>query len=233
MEWILQRVIYQPTRTLGNLYCNGKFFCYTLEDKVRPDGVKVYGETAIPAGVYRIAITFSNRFKRPMIQIINVPMFEGIRIHPGVSEKNTHGCVLVSHHRQGSMLVLERTACAELEAMLVKAQGTAKCTIRIIDDEAQRPTSLPFVAQRDVPLTPMPPPTFAELPAAIKPAAEEVPSPPPSKANNLVNEIRLAIAAVAAYIGGIDRRYIFVGVLAAFAAIAALYYYKTLQRKEK
>jgi len=68
--------------TIGSLYLNGKFECYTLEDVVRV-GEKVPGATAIPEGIYPVQITFSNRFKRDLPLLLNVPNFDGIRIHTG------------------------------------------------------------------------------------------------------------------------------------------------------
>lgn len=85
-----------PKSTIGEMYIDGKFECYTLEDFVRAPGEKkVYGETAIPAGTYRVVIDFSTRFQRRMPHILDVPDFDGIRIHAGNSPVNTLGCVLV------------------------------------------------------------------------------------------------------------------------------------------
>jgi hypothetical protein len=81
---------------IGDLFINGEFFCYTLEDERRADGVKVYGETAIPTGTYNVKVTKSNRFKRLMPLLIDVPMFKGIRIHGGNTSKDTLGCILVA-----------------------------------------------------------------------------------------------------------------------------------------
>ena len=79
--------------TLGKMYIDGVDMCYTLEDVVREE--KVYGETAIPAGRYRVDVTYSNRFQCDMPLVLDVPNFEGIRIHPGNTDKDTHGCILV------------------------------------------------------------------------------------------------------------------------------------------
>lgn len=68
--------------TIGSLYIDKKFECYTLEDVVRT-GPKVHGQTAIPEGTYEVQITFSPRFKRDLPLLLNVPNFEGVRIHTG------------------------------------------------------------------------------------------------------------------------------------------------------
>ena len=81
---------------IGDLFIDGVFFCHTLEDEKRADGLKVYGETAIPSGLYNVKVTMSNRFKRLMPLIMDVPMFKGIRLHGGNTSKDSHGCPLVA-----------------------------------------------------------------------------------------------------------------------------------------
>lgn len=76
------RHVHTPRSTIGSMYLDGKFECYTLEDVVRL-GEKVYGKTAIPEGTYEVQITFSPRFKRDLPLLVRVPNFEGVRIHSG------------------------------------------------------------------------------------------------------------------------------------------------------
>ena len=94
----LVRDQYNNDTTTGKLYINDKFICHTLEDTVRPLGIKVKKHTAIPAGTYEVVVDRSNRFKRDMPRLLNVPQFEGIRIHGGNTHKNTEGCPLVAYN---------------------------------------------------------------------------------------------------------------------------------------
>ena len=105
MELALKRIAYRKTYTIGKLYIDGVYFCDTLEDVNRDlnhDGdlkdegeEKVMHETCIPFGTYKVIINWSNRFKRNMPLLLDVPEFDGIRIHNGTTAANTSGCILV------------------------------------------------------------------------------------------------------------------------------------------
>lgn len=95
MELTLNRIFLGSSATIGELLINDKHLCDTLEDRVRPEGEKVYGKTAIPEGKYEIELTHSPRFKKILPEILNVPNFSGIRIHTGNSSKDTEGCIIV------------------------------------------------------------------------------------------------------------------------------------------
>lgn len=92
---------------IGDLHLKDKdktdsyYFCHSLEDEKRAEGVKVYGKTAIEDGTYKFKVTMSNRFKRLMILLIDVPNFSGVRIHGGNASKDSHGCPLVAYNTDG------------------------------------------------------------------------------------------------------------------------------------
>ncbi len=94
LKLVLKRDDFGPTFTVGTLYANDQRECFTLEDVVRV-GPKVWGKTAIPKGVYPVIVTYSPHFKRDLPLLVNVPGFEGVRIHPGNTSENTEGCILV------------------------------------------------------------------------------------------------------------------------------------------
>ena len=79
--------------TIGDFLIDNTFFCFSLEDVVRD--VKIANQTAIPYGTYEVTVDFSTRFQRAMPHILNVPDFEGIRIHSGNTDKDTDGCLLL------------------------------------------------------------------------------------------------------------------------------------------
>lgn len=91
-----------PGLNFGKLFVDGLFFGETLEDpdrKLESGGVKIYGDTSIPRGRYRVTITYSQRFKKNMPYIHDVPEFSGVRIHGGNTEADTLGCPLLGQVR--------------------------------------------------------------------------------------------------------------------------------------
>ena len=109
MKLNVNRLEKAPGFTIGELRVDGVFECWTLEDTVRA-GPKVDGETAIPAGTYKLTITASPRFKRYLPLVNDVPGFTGIRIHPGNTAADTHGCLLVGDTRLPGSIGQSRAA---------------------------------------------------------------------------------------------------------------------------
>ena len=107
--------------TIGRLSIDGRHECYTCEDVVRPRGQKIYGRTAIPAGRYRVVVTHSPRFRRRLPLLLNVPGFEGIRIHVGNTQHDTEGCILPGQGRLAASVTQSRIAFDALFAKIEAA----------------------------------------------------------------------------------------------------------------
>ena len=98
MELELLRISSQEDST------NGIFLCYTLEDQHRE--TKVWGDTRIPAGTYRITLRtvgghhsrYTSKYgkmHKGMLWLRDVPGFEYILIHVGNDDDDTAGCLLL------------------------------------------------------------------------------------------------------------------------------------------
>ena len=93
MKLLLIRKKYDLDYTLGELFVDNKHFCYTCEDASTTH--KISGESCIKPGEYKVIVTLSNRFKKDLPLLLDVPEYEGIRIHGGNTSKDTLGCILV------------------------------------------------------------------------------------------------------------------------------------------
>ncbi len=119
-----------PSCTIGELYIDGQFECFTLEDVVR--GCKLPGLTAIPSGEYTLVIDLSSRFGRLMPHLLEVPGFSGIRIHSGNTDKDTEGCILVGRERCVDHVEQSHLAFTHLFDKL--EHSSAPITIQIVND---------------------------------------------------------------------------------------------------
>lgn len=117
--------------THGVLTIDGSpFTCFTLEDKERV--LKVQNETAIQRGRYEVILNMSNRFKKYMPLLLNVPHFEGIRIHSGNTKEHTEGCILIGYENgNDGFLGNSRTAFNDLMKVLTKVEKKEKIYITI------------------------------------------------------------------------------------------------------
>lgn len=104
MKLLLRRFSTSGDDTLGILHVDDVWQCYTLEDEART--VKVFGETRIPDGTYKIILRtvggFHKRYTKRypdmhkgMLWLQDVPNFEYILIHTGNRDDDTAGCILV------------------------------------------------------------------------------------------------------------------------------------------
>lgn len=96
MKIIVDRFQFTEQSTISTL-TTGDFHCYVLEDcdrQLEEGGQKIKGKTAIPRGTYQIVIDYSPRFNRDLPRLLDVPQYEGVRIHPGNDADDTEGCLL-------------------------------------------------------------------------------------------------------------------------------------------
>ena len=140
MKLTLKRIALRSTYTIGRLYIDGNYFCDTLEDTVRDlnkngkfdnGEKKVYAKTAIPYGTYDIKWTYSPRFKKYTPQLMNVPSFEGIRIHAGNTSADTEGCLLLGENKQVGKVLNSRATINKFYPLIKKACSNGKVTIEI------------------------------------------------------------------------------------------------------
>ena len=114
MENKIIRVAQGKQSTLSQLYINGIFQCYLLEDKIRE--IKIASQTAIPTGVYELKLnTYGaknvvykkafGKLHQGMIEIYGLPNFSFVYIHTGNTIKETAGCPLCGFDFQVSQSI--------------------------------------------------------------------------------------------------------------------------------
>ena len=140
MDVLLERIANRPTYCIGRLYIDGVYFCDTLEDTDRGlDDVmteqeilskKIYGQTAIPTGIYRVILNYSPKYKKVMPLLLNVKGYSGIRIHSGNTDKDTLGCILVGENKVVGKVINSRVKYEALYKRICQAKGDVKITIR-------------------------------------------------------------------------------------------------------
>lgn len=139
MELKVVRSVHSDSSTLGKMYLNDEFFAYTCEDTVRNlDGdktKKIKGQTAIDAGRYEVVLSYSEHFQRYLPLLLNVPCFDGVRIHGGNTAEDSQGCILIGANSDLKSCI---SNCASKVNSLVAALKTVekkeKIWIEIVED---------------------------------------------------------------------------------------------------
>ncbi len=137
----LIRDTYTSKSTIGKLYINDVFLCDTLEDMCRDinkDGdlndqgeAKIYGETAIPSGDYKMIINISPRFKKLLPRLIGVEGYDGVLIHTGNSPLDSSGCILVG--TRGLDSIKGGTSSIAMNKLMIELKKYDEYQIQIID----------------------------------------------------------------------------------------------------
>ena len=142
MKLELKRIARKNTYTIGRLFVDGKYFSDTIEDKDRlikqTDNLdkikktKVYAETAVPTGTYKVIVNQSPKFKRLLPRLLDVPGFDGILIHRGNTAKDSAGCIIVGENKVVGKVINSTPYELKLTEMLKKAQDKGESiTIKI------------------------------------------------------------------------------------------------------
>lgn len=122
MRLRLQRHVSGPFSTIGAIFevhpdtSLSDRWCWTCEDIIRevpnqPVSMwKIPGETAIPSGSYQLVFSYSMKFQRDLLEVLHVPGFSGIRLHPGNSSDDSEGCILPGMETDGTRVLHSRMA---------------------------------------------------------------------------------------------------------------------------
>ena len=125
--WLtVERDIKSDVSTGGRLFIDGDYFSYTLEDPVRKLGLKIPGETAIQAGIYRCKIEYSPHFHRRLVELIGVPQFTETKFHNGSSAKDTKGCILIGNCRGKDCIWESRKALDAFMEIMEREAATGR-----------------------------------------------------------------------------------------------------------
>ena len=149
MELILTRIAKRKNYTIGRLaivervddeYLAGEkevYFCDTLEPPAlemktdlpkatvlrSPAKTQSLKPFAIPEGRYAVVITWSPKMKKFLPLLLGVPMFSGIRIHPGNTADDTKGCILLGRNQIVGHVLESRKWVYELKQKIVEAKN--------------------------------------------------------------------------------------------------------------
>jgi hypothetical protein len=142
----LRRKIVTSAFTLGVLSMGaigsaGLYQYNTVEDTVRKLSNctqttcvgKIDGKTAIPAGRYEIRDTYSPRFKKHVLELVDVPGFQGIRIHSGNTADDSSGCLILGLKGTRNGVAESRAAMAQFNADVRRALTKGRVFIVIED----------------------------------------------------------------------------------------------------
>lgn len=157
MQLTVRRQYKKDAYTIGTLYIDGDKFCDTLEDKDRGlfknmpistiKELKVYGQTAIPTGCYKITLdVVSNKFSQyPFYQevcngklprLLDVPGFDGILLHVADGSKGADlllGCIGIGENKIKGGLLNGKDVFRRLYTILQEAlERNEEITINIL-----------------------------------------------------------------------------------------------------
>jgi hypothetical protein len=127
----LERFRFFENSTIGKLAIDGEFYCYTLENVYRWDGVKVQGQNCIPFGKYRVTVTNSQRYERYLPLLIKVPGFNDVRIQRGMFARDSEGNILLGLHWKKDLVAISTPLEIDLTLRVQKVLDKEPIVINI------------------------------------------------------------------------------------------------------
>ena len=127
----LQRTLVSDHATRGSLQVDDRPFSATLEPG------RGQGKGPIPAGWYKVKLTYSPHFQRILPVLEMVPGRSGIRMHSGNTTEHTTGCILVGEDDPAGQIQLINSRKTEnrLIRELRKTEPHEEIYIHIVDPE--------------------------------------------------------------------------------------------------
>ena len=138
MNILLKRIWFTEYTTISRAFIKDESICYILEDPLRKYPNKVKGDTCIWGNrTYKIVIDYSPKFKKHLPHILDVPLFTGIRIHPGNGPEDTEGCLLPGLIRESNRVLYSRSAFKVLLGYIQDALNMGdEVTITIVNPQS-------------------------------------------------------------------------------------------------
>jgi hypothetical protein len=128
VEILVVRTLFSQSATRGHLFVDDERLGYTLEDRLRPFGMKVPGETCIPAGRYEVRLYDSPHFGKRLPLLMNVPFFDGVLFHGGNRPTDSEGCILIGREKKAFDWIFDSLSSKLVQALEMN-RGSAFVTI--------------------------------------------------------------------------------------------------------
>jgi len=127
MKILVKRNRFTTVSSIGDIsIVDDDYRAFSVEDVARAAGVKIPKETAIPPGVYPVRMTWSPRYNSMQPQIMNVPMFSGVRFDVANYASEVEGCIGVGNGRGVNAVWDSKSAqaalCAKIQAALDRGE---------------------------------------------------------------------------------------------------------------
>lgn len=142
MTIVIKRTYNCKTYCISHIYINNEYICDAIEDvdRMLDDSMtlseiqskKVYAQTAIPTGTYRLTLNVvSPKFSKKtyyknfcggkLPRVLNVKGFDGILWHRGSSEKDSAGCLILGYNKVKGQVINSQQAFEKLYKILDEA----------------------------------------------------------------------------------------------------------------